>query len=57
MEYPKIEYPKESGRMCICTLDNGEVIESIYVICPALGIAYFKEIVNTGRFVVDWRYK
>ena len=50
-------YPNESGKTCICTLDNGEIIESKFIICPNLGIQYFKEIVNTGRYVVSWKYK
>ena len=52
-----MEYPKESGRMCICTLDNGDVIESEFVICSNLGMQYFKEVVNTGRYVISWEYK
>ena len=50
------EYP-EDGRICICTLDNGKVIESRFVVCPNLGIHYFEEVVNTGRSVVSWKYK
>ena len=52
-----MEYPKETGKICICTLDNGDIIESEFVICPSLGIQYFKEVINTGRHVVSWRYK
>lgn len=52
-----MEYPKETGKVCICTLDNGEIIESKYIICPNLGIAYFEEVVNTGRYVTSWKYK
>ena len=47
--------PKES-RLCLCTLNTGEVIQSKYIICPNLGIAYFEKVVNTGKYVVDWKY-
>lgn len=52
-----MEYLEETGRVCICKLDNGDIIESEFIICPNLGIAYFKEVVNTGRCVVSWKYK
>jgi len=52
-----MEYPKESGKLCICTLDNGEIIESEFIICPTLGIHFFKKVINTGRYVVSWTYK
>jgi len=52
-----VEYPKETGKTYICTLDNGEVIESEFIICPNLGMQYFREVINTGRYVVSWKYK
>lgn len=52
-----MEFPKETDRICICTLDNGDVIESKFIICPILGIQYFEKVVNTGRYVVSWKYK
>ena len=51
------ECPKETNRVCVCVLDDGSIIESTYIICPTLGIGYFKEVINTGRFVVSWNYK
>ena len=44
------------NRMCSCTLNTGEVIESRYIICPNLGIAYFEKVINTGKYVVKWHY-
>ena len=48
-----MEYPKESGGLCIYTLDNGDVIESKFIICLTLGVQFFKEVINTGRYVVS----
>ena len=48
-----MEEPKEKG-IYLCTLDDGSVVESPFVTCPNLGIAYFKNVVNTGRYVVSW---
>ena len=48
-----MEEPKEKG-IYLCTLDDGSVVESPFVTCPNLGIAYFKNVVNTGRYVASW---
>lgn len=48
------ELPMESGNYT-CLLENGQVIESEFVRLENLGIAYFKNVVNTGHFVVAWK--
>lgn len=45
--------PAENGRYT-CLLDNGDIITTDYVRLPNLGLGYFKDVVNTGRFVVSW---
>lgn len=48
------EYPTDTTKDYLVTLDNGKKIINKFIDCPELGIHYFKEVVNTGRFVVSW---
>lgn len=53
----KIIYPTDPSKKYLVTLENGDIVESNYVIDWDLKIEYFSEVINTGHSVIRWKEK
>lgn len=53
----KIIYPTDPSKKYLVTLENGDIVESNYVIDWDLKIEYFSEVINTGHSVIRWEEK